>query len=105
MGWSSDRSWGCAGPGAQSPMRPDLPYCTGPATDITRNDRERLSAHAERAGLGMSDLYHVLGLRPGAADEEIRSAFRSLAKQLHPDLNRGDADAERRLRDVISAYQ
>jgi DnaJ-like protein len=53
----------------------------------------------------VQQLYEVLGLRPGADDAEIKAAFRSLAKQLHPDLNPGDVDAEQRLRAVISAYQ
>ena len=53
----------------------------------------------------MHEFYQVLGVRSGAADEEIKAAFRSLAKQLHPDLHPGDVDAERRLRDVIRAYE
>ena len=53
----------------------------------------------------MHELYQVLGVRSGAADEEIKVAFRRLAKQLHPDLHPGDADAERRLQDVIRAYE
>src|SRR5262245_10648219 len=52
----------------------------------------------------MHELYQVLGVRSGAADAEIKAAFRSLAKRLHPDLNPGDADAERRFRDVARAY-
>ena len=53
----------------------------------------------------MHELYQVLGVRSGAADEEIKVAFRRLAKQLHPDLHPGDADAERRLQDVLRAYE
>ena len=53
----------------------------------------------------MHELYQVLGVRSGAADEEIKVAFRRLAKKLHPDLHPGDADAERRLQDVIRAYE
>jgi hypothetical protein len=53
----------------------------------------------------MHELYHVLGVRSKAADEEIKVAFRRLAKQLHPDLHPGDADAGRRLQDVIRAYE
>jgi curved DNA-binding protein CbpA len=51
------------------------------------------------------EFYQVLGVRSGAADEEIKAAFRRLAKQLHPDLHPGDADAGRRLQDVIRAYE
>ena len=53
----------------------------------------------------MHEFYQVLGVRSGAADEEIKAAFRRLAKQLHPDLHPGDADAGRRLQDVIRAYE
>ena len=53
----------------------------------------------------MHELYQVLGVRSGAVDEEIKVAFRRLAKQLHPDLHPGDADAERRLQDVLRAYE
>lgn len=39
------------------------------------------------APTGTSELYEVLGLEPGASREEIRAAFRRLARELHPDLN------------------
>jgi curved DNA-binding protein CbpA len=51
------------------------------------------------------EFYQVLGVRSEAADEEIKAAFRGLAKQLHPDLHPGDADAERRLQVVLRAYE
>src|SRR5262245_55043662 len=53
----------------------------------------------------MHELYQVLGVRSGAADEEIKAAMRRLAKQLHPDLHPGEADAARRLQDVLRAYE
>jgi curved DNA-binding protein CbpA len=51
------------------------------------------------------EFYQVLGVRSEAADEEIKAAFRRLAKQLHPDLNPGDAATEQRLQNVIRAYE
>jgi len=42
---------------------------------------------------------------PDATDEVIRAAFRVAAKALHPDVNGGDAEAQKRLREVIAAYQ
>jgi len=51
------------------------------------------------------ELYKVLGVRSVAADEEIKTAFRSLAKQLHPDLHPGNADTEQRFQDVTCAYE
>ena len=53
----------------------------------------------------MEKLHHVLGVRAGASDEEIRAAFRHLAKQLHPDLRPDDGTAEQRFRDVLTAYE
>jgi curved DNA-binding protein CbpA len=51
------------------------------------------------------EFYQVLGVRSDVADEEIKATFRNLAKQFHPDLHPGDADAERRLQQVIRAYE
>ena len=53
----------------------------------------------------MDDLYQVLGVRSDASDEEIRAAFRRLAKELHPDLHPEDQATERRFRAVLTAYE
>lgn len=53
----------------------------------------------------MRDPYQVLGVLPGALDQEVKSAFRALAKQLHPDLHPNDAGADQAFRDVATAYQ
>src|SRR5262245_12448718 len=52
----------------------------------------------------MYDPYQVLGVSPGVPDEEVKRAFRRLAKELHPDLRPGDAAAGARFREVVSAY-
>jgi len=52
----------------------------------------------------MTDPYKVLGVSKSASADEIKAAYRKLAKQLHPDLNPGDADVERRFKDVSQAY-
>lgn len=52
----------------------------------------------------MSDLYKTLGVGRTADQAEIKSAYRKLAKKYHPDLNPGDADVERRFKEVSAAY-
>ena len=51
------------------------------------------------------DLYEVLGLQKGASDDEIKKAYRKLAKKYHPDLNPGDKEAEKKMKEVNGAYE
>jgi DnaJ-class molecular chaperone len=51
------------------------------------------------------DPYKILGLNRSASDEDIRRAFRRLAKELHPDLRPGDAAAAERFKKVTQAYE
>jgi DnaJ-class molecular chaperone len=48
--------------------------------------------------------YEVLGVKPDASPDDIRKAYRKLAKQLHPDLNPGKPEAEARFKSVAAAY-
>jgi DnaJ-class molecular chaperone len=48
--------------------------------------------------------YEVLGVKPDAGPDDIRKAYRKLAKQLHPDLNPGKPEAEARFKTVTAAY-
>ena len=48
--------------------------------------------------------YEVLGVNRNASDGEIKRAFRKLARQYHPDRNKGDAGAEAKFKDVQAAY-
>jgi DnaJ-class molecular chaperone len=48
--------------------------------------------------------YEVLGVKPDAGPDDIRKAYRKLAKELHPDLNPGKPEAEARFKTVTAAY-
>jgi DnaJ-class molecular chaperone len=50
------------------------------------------------------DLYQRLGLKRGASEAEIKKAYRSLAKQLHPDRNKDNPNAANRFGEVTAAY-
>jgi molecular chaperone DnaJ len=51
------------------------------------------------------DYYEVLGLARDAGDKELKSAFRRLAKEHHPDYNQGDAASEARFKEINEAYE
>ena len=53
----------------------------------------------------IDDPYKVLGVSRDATDEEIKSAYRRLAKKYHPDLNPGDAEAAKKMQQVNAAYE
>lgn len=50
------------------------------------------------------DYYEILGVKRDASEEEIRKAFRRLAKQHHPDRNKGNKEAERKFKEANEAY-
>src|SRR5437868_5364670 len=51
-----------------------------------------------------ASLYDTLGIKKGASQDEIKKAYRKLARQHHPDANPGDKAAEERFKEVQTAY-
>ena len=52
----------------------------------------------------MSNYYQVLGVAKDASDKDIRQAYRKLARQYHPDVNKSEAAAEERFKEINEAY-
>ena len=52
----------------------------------------------------MPDPYATLGVEPSASDQDIKAAFKKLARQFHPDLHPDDKEAEARFKNISSAY-
>ena len=52
----------------------------------------------------MSDPYSVLGLRPDATDEEVKKAYKALAKKYHPDVAGNSPEAARKMQEINASY-
>src|SRR4051794_21478930 len=50
------------------------------------------------------DYYDLLGVKKSANDEELKKAYRNLAKKYHPDKNKGNKEAENKFKEISEAY-
>jgi DnaJ-class molecular chaperone len=50
------------------------------------------------------DYYEILGVKKTATEEELKKAYRNLAKKFHPDKHKGDKDAENKFKEISEAY-
>lgn len=55
--------------------------------------------------MAIPDPYKTLGVAKGDSQDEIKNAYRKLAKKFHPDLNPGNKEAEKRFKDIAAAYE
>ena len=54
--------------------------------------------------MAQKNYYDILGVNKNASDDEIKKAYRNLAKKYHPDLNPGNAEAAEKLKEVNQAF-
>src|SRR5687768_1225620 len=50
------------------------------------------------------DYYEILGVKKNASEDELKKAYRNLAKKYHPDKHKGDKDAENKFKEISEAY-
>ena len=51
------------------------------------------------------DPYEVIGVGRDASDADVKKAFRALARELHPDVNKHDPEAEEKFKEAAEAYE
>ena len=71
-----------------------------PSTDPADGTTKRTTRY-----MAKPDFYETLGVSRSADEKELKSAFRKLAMKYHPDRNPGDAEAERKFKEIGEAYE
>ena len=89
--------------GAHGLRRARSAPCARPPTSSRASSRT--STRVLMAGTRPRDPYEVLGVARDADETEIKKAFRRLARELHPDVNRHDPDAEEKFKEAAEAYE
>lgn len=64
-----------------------------------------ISVFFKIVGRMAKDLYEVLGIKRDASDQEIKTAYRKLALQWHPDKHKGEKEAETKFKEINNAYE
>ena len=54
--------------------------------------------------MAQRDFYEILGVKKSASEDEIKKAYRALAKKFHPDKNKGNKEAENKFKEISEAY-
>src|SRR5258706_6479791 len=69
-----------------------------------RDDQRSTSPYTLLATMAEKDYYDLLGVKKSANDEELKKAYRNLAKKYHPDKNKGNKEAESKFKEISEAY-
>ncbi len=90
---------GSIGFGVGEPCKRRLLWTGGGRRSFHATGVQRMAAAQQR------DYYEILGLQRGATQKEIKTAYYSLAKAYHPDVNKANPDAEKQFQEVQQAYE
>src|SRR5207244_12902210 len=66
--------------------------------------KNRAPLYSMARPMAEKDYYDILGVKKSATEEEIKKAYRNLAKKHHPDRNKGNKEAENKFKEISEAY-